>query len=115
MAAIMAAMVLWAPLGRAERSALVALTLSAVIGPWVTSYPLAGGVAMTVLMVAAFTVLVRTLSRPVPVRPREVGLLIGLAVAFLAMAVAGLALVGTGGSSLSVLGFGTVMGVAMGV
>jgi hypothetical protein len=115
MAAIMAALVLWAPLARVERWALIALTLTAVIGPWVTVYPLVGGLAMTVLMVAVFGLLVRTLANRVAVRLEEVGLLLGLAVAFLAMAMAGLGLVATGGSVVSVLAFGGVMAVVMGV
>jgi hypothetical protein len=115
MAGIMTALVLWAPLARVERYALVALTVSAVIAPWVTTYPTVGGLAMTALMVAVFAVLVRALSSRVAVRPDEVGLLIGLAVAFLAMALAGLALVATQGSAASVVAFGTVMAVVMGV
>jgi hypothetical protein len=115
MAAIMTALVLWAPLARVERWTLVALTLSAVVGPWVTTYPSFGGLAMTVLMAAVFVFLVRTLSSPLAVRLNEVSLLIGLAVAFLAMAFTGLALVATDGSDPSVLAFGAVMGVVMGV
>lgn len=115
MAAIMSALVLWAPLARVERYALIALTLSAVIGPWVTTYPTVGGAAMTVLMVAIFAFLVRTLSGRDAVRPEAVGLLIGLAVAFLAMAVTGLALVATNGSAAAVLAFGTTMAVVMSV
>jgi hypothetical protein len=113
MAAIMFALVLWAPLARIERYALVALTVSAVIGPWVTSYPTVGGVAMTVLMVAVFAYLVRALSTHAIVRPDEVGLLIGLAVAFLSMAVAGLSLIATNGSDAAVLAYGAVMAVVM--
>ncbi|MGI0070922.1 MAG: hypothetical protein ACRECT_02445 [Thermoplasmata archaeon] len=115
MAAIMGALVLWAPLARVERSALIALTLSAVIAPWVTAYPTVGGLAMTVLMVAIFAFLVRALSGRSAVRLEEVGLLIGLAAAFLATALAGLALVATSGSYAAVLAFGTVMALVMGV
>jgi hypothetical protein len=115
MAAIMSALVLWAPLARIERYALLGLTLSAVIGPWVTTYPIVGGAAMTVLMVAIFAFLVRALSGREAVRPEAVGLLIGLAVAFLAMAVAGLALVATNGAAAAVLAFGTIMAVVMSV
>lgn len=113
MAAIMGALVLWAPLARIERYALVALTLSAVIGPWVTSYPTVGGVAMTALMAGIFAYLLRALSSHAVVRPDEVGLLIGLAVAFLAMAVAGLGLVASNGGEVAVLAFGAVMALVM--
>jgi len=115
MAAIMSALVVWAPLARVERYALVALTLSAVIAPWVTTYPSLGGLLMTALMVAVFGFLVRALSSRAAVRPEEVGLLMGLAGAFLAMAIAGLALAATGGAPPAVLAFGAVMGVVMGV
>lgn len=113
MAATMAALVLWAPLARTERWALVALTLSAVIGPWVTTYPVVGGLAMTLLMAGVFGFLLRALAGRSAVRLDEVGLLIGLAVAFLAMAVSGLALVATAGSDAAVLAFGAVMGLVM--
>ncbi|MCI4339437.1 MAG: hypothetical protein L3J68_03790 [Thermoplasmata archaeon] len=113
MASIMSALVVWAPLARVERYALGALTLTAVLGPWVTSYPTVGGLAMTVLMVAIFAYLIRFVSQPTPVRPHEGGFLLGLAVAFLAMALAGLTLVASGGSVLAVLVYGAVMAVVM--
>jgi hypothetical protein len=115
MAAIMTALVVWAPLAQLERYALVALTLAAALGPWVTTYPTVGGLAMTVLMVALFVSLVRSLSQRAAVRPDQAGLLVGLAVAFLAMAIAGLVLVASGGSVAAVLAFGAVMGVVMSV
>ena len=113
MATIMAALVVWAPLAPIERYALVALTLAAAIGPWVTTYPIVGGLAMTVLMVGLFLFLVRRLTQRAAVRPHEVGFLVGLAVAFLSMALAGLALVASGGVAAAVLAFGTVMAVVM--
>jgi hypothetical protein len=113
MAAVMTALLVWAPLARLERYALVALTLAMVLGPWVTSYPVVGGAAMTVLMVAIFGVLVRAVSQRSAIRPHEAGFLLGLAVAFLAMALAGLTLVVSGGSVAAVLVYGTVMGVVM--
>jgi hypothetical protein len=113
MAAIMAALVLWAPLARVERYALVALTLAAALGPWVTTFPLVGGAAMTVLMVGVFGILVWTLSSRPSVRPDELGLLVGLGIAFLAMAAAGLGLVATAGAPAAVLAFGAVMALVM--
>jgi hypothetical protein len=115
MAAIMTALVLWAPLARVERYALIGLTLSAVIGPWVASFPVVGGAAMTALMVGLFGYLVAALSRGLVARPDDLGLLVGLGVAFLAMAIAGVALVATGGAPGSVLSFGAVMAVVMSV
>jgi hypothetical protein len=113
MAAIMTALLLWAPLAPVERGALVALTLSATIGPWVTAYPLAGGAAMAVLMAGIFAYVIRSLARSVRANPEEVALLIGLAVAFLATALTGIALAATGGSDAAVLAFGVVMSVVM--
>ncbi len=114
MAAVMAALLVWAPLGRTERWALLALTGSAVLGPWVTAYPTVGGIGMTVLMGAIFAVLVRALLGGRV--PREEGpLLVGLAGAFLAMTLAGLFVVASGGSVVADLTFGTVMGCVMGV
>jgi hypothetical protein len=113
MAAIMFALLLWAPLAPVERGALVALTVSAAIGPWVTSYPLVGGAGMAVLMVGIFAYLVRALTRSVRTHAGEVNLLVGLAVAFLAMALTGTAIALTGGSDVAVLGFGAVMSVVM--
>ena len=113
MASIMAALVVWAPLAKVERYSLVALTLSAVLGPWVTAFPVVGGAAMAVLMVAIFLFLVRSLSRRGAVRPQQIGFLIGLGLAFLAMAAAGLALVVSGGGVFAVLAYGTVAGVVM--
>jgi hypothetical protein len=113
MASIMAALVVWAPLARVERYGLVALTISAVLGPWVTSFPVVGGLAMAVLMGAIFGFLVLAVSGRGTVRPHQIGFLIGLAVAFLAMTFAGLALVATGGAVGAVLAYGAVAGVVM--
>lgn len=115
MASIMTALVVWAPLAPVERWALVALTLTAVIGPWVTTFPIVGGAAMTVLMLGVFGALLWALLHNRAVRLGEVGLLIGLGVAFLAMAIAGLALVATNGAAVAVILFGAVMGLVMSV
>jgi hypothetical protein len=114
MAAVMAALVLWAPLARTERSALVALTASAVLAPWVTTVPAFGGAAMGGLMVVVFLLLVRALARG-QVGRAEVPLLFGLAGAFLAMALAGFFVAAAGGAPVSALAFGATMGIVMGV
>ncbi len=113
MASIMAALVAWAPLARLERRALAALTASAVIGPWVTSYPIVGGVAMAVLMGAVFGYLAYGVARRRDVRLEQLGFLVGLSFAFLAMTVAGLTLVATGGAVAAVLLYGSVTAVVM--
>ena len=113
MAAIMAALVVWAPLAPLERYGLAALSVSAALGPWVTAFPIVGGIAMAVLMGVLFLFLFRALSRHGAVLPHQIGFLLGLAVAFLAMASAGLALVASGGAVGAVLAYGTVTGLVM--
>jgi hypothetical protein len=113
MAAVMFALVLWAPLARVERGALFALSASALLGPWVTAYPTIGGLAMGALMVAVFAGLLRELLRPGRVGVGELPLLQGLAAAFLATAIAGFAVVATGVAVPADLAFGLVMAVVM--
>jgi len=114
MAAVMAALLVWAPLGVVERWALLALGGAAVLGPWVTAFPTVGGGAMAVLMGVSFVILVRALltGRGAPDEGR---LLVALAAAFLVMTLAGLTIATTQGAVLAVLAFGSVMGVVMGV
>lgn len=114
MAAVMTALLLWAPLGATERWALLALTAAAFLGPWVTTYPTVGGLAMSVLMSASFVALLRAVLKG-RVAPSEGRLLVALAAAFLGMALAGLAVVASGGTVAAALSFGTVMGIVMGV
>jgi len=114
MAAIMAALLLWAPLGVVERWALLTLGVSAVLAPWVTAYPTVGGLAMSILMAGSFLALVRALLRG-RAAPEEGRLLVGLAAAFLAMTATGFFVVASGGTVLSALSFGTVMALVMGV
>jgi hypothetical protein len=113
MASIMVSLIAWAPLAPLERYGLGALATTAVIGPWVASFPVIGGTAMTALMVAVFLYFVRALGRRTDVKPHQVGFLLGLSAAFLAMAISGLALVASGGAVLAVLAYGTVTGVVM--
>ncbi len=114
MAGIMAALLVWAPLGVVERWALLTLAGAAVLGPWVTSFPLAGGLLMAGLMAVAFVALARALLRG-RAAPEEGRLLIAIAGAFLAMTASGLLVSVTGGSVAAALAFGSVMGVIMGV
>jgi hypothetical protein len=113
MAAIMVPLILWAPLARLERLGLIALASAAAIGPWVTSFPAVGGVAMALLMAALFAYLVRSVVLRRDVQAHQVGFLVALASAFLAMALAGLALVASGGAVVAVLAYGTVTAVVM--
>jgi hypothetical protein len=112
MAAIMGALIAWAPLSPVERWALVALALSAVVGPWVTAFPTVGGALMATLMGGLFLLLARHL-RLGRGSAEEAPFLMGLAVAFLAMTVAGLGVAVTGGTQASALAFGATMGTVM--
>jgi hypothetical protein len=114
MAAIMTALLLWAPLGVIERYALLTLTGASVLAPWVTSFPLVGGLLMAALMAVAFVALVRSLLGG-RVVPDEGQLLIAVASAFVAMAAAGFLVAATDGAVDAVLAFGSVMGIIMGV
>ncbi len=114
MAAVMAALVVWAPLSPVERSALLALFGAAVVAPWVTTFPTIGGAAMGVLMGAIFALLLRRLLRG-EVIAAEVPFLFGLAGAFLAMALAGLTVAVDPYDPWSTLAFGATMGAVMGV
>ncbi|HTT73084.1 MAG TPA: hypothetical protein VMG99_02890 [Thermoplasmata archaeon] len=113
MGAIMVALVVWAPLARLERGALFALTASSVLAPWVTAYPTAGGLAMGLLMTVVFLGLVHRLGQPRAGLVGELGLLFGLAGAFLATAVAGFYVAAASGSIAADLTFGGVMAAVM--
>ena len=113
MASVMTALLLWAPIGRAERWVLVALTVSAFVGPWVTAYPTLGGAAMAALMAGVFLGILRELGRPGRVAADEAGVLIGLAAAFLLMALTGASVAFTNGSTGSALAFGGGMALVM--
>ena len=114
MAAVMGALVAWAPLAPVERWALLALAAAAVVAPWVTTFPAFGGAATAVLMGAVFAGLVRHLSRG-GAAVREVPFLGGLAGAFLAMALAGLAVAADPRDPYAILSFGATTGVVMAV
>ncbi len=112
MAAVMGALIAWAPLSRVEREALLALTGAAIVAPWVTAFPTVGGLGMAALMVVAFALLVRhLLARRVVAG--EIGLLGGLAAAFFAMAIGGLGVATANGSIASAEVFGGIMAVVM--
>jgi hypothetical protein len=112
MATIMGALIVWAPLSRLERWALVSLTLSAVVGPWVTAFPTVGGALMAALMGGLFLLLVRHL-RLGRGSAEEAPFLIGLSGAFLAMTIAGLGVAVTSGTPVSALAFGATTGTVM--
>jgi hypothetical protein len=115
MAVVMAALLAWAPIGRAERWVLVALTSSAVVAPWVTAYPTVGGAAMAAIMAGVFFAILREVSQRGRVAADEVPALLGLGAAFLLMAITGASVAATGASTPSVLAFGGGMGLVMAV
>jgi hypothetical protein len=112
MAAIMGTLIAWAPLSPLERWALVALALSAVVGPWVTAFPTVGGALMTALMGGLFLFLARHL-RLGRGSAELAPFLLGLAGAFLAMTIAGLGVAVTTGTPVSALAFGATTGTVM--
>ncbi len=112
MAAVMAALTVWAPQPAAGRAGALALTLASFVAPWVTAYPLLGVLAMSVVMVGWFAVLARLL-RLRRIAHGEASLVAWISVAFLAMATAGALVAATGGSMVAAAAFGTVMGLAM--
>jgi hypothetical protein len=112
MAAVMAALVYWAPLSDVGRAGGWALVLAAAIGPWVRPFPLVGGAAMAVVMGAAFLLVLRLLVRG-GVASSEALLLVGLSAAFLGMSTTGFAVAATAASGAAVLAFGTTMAFVM--
>ena len=112
MAAVMAPLVLWAPLSPTARTGGWALVLAAVVGPWVRPFPLLGGAAMAALMGAALGALLRPLWRGAVAAP-DARLLLGLAAAFFAMSTSGLAVAVSSGADGEVLAFGATMAVVM--
>ncbi len=114
MAGVMAAVLLWAPISRAEQGGFVALTLAAVIAPWVPAYPTVGGILMAALMGGVSAVLVRRLARG-RAGPEEARFFVGLTSAFLAMTAGGIAVAATQASPIAASAFGGVMALVMGV
>ncbi len=112
MAAVMAALVLWAPLTPLERAGSAALVAIAGVAPWVLTFPLVGGVAGTIVMSAILLVIVGSIARR-RVAPSELSFLLALSGLFAAMAAAGVGLALDGGGDLSRIGFGSVMAVGM--
>jgi len=114
MAAVMGALLLWAPVSRLELGALGSVALAAAVAPWVTAFPSVGGGLMALLMAVLFTWLARRLWHRGG-RPEEVPVMFGLAAAFLAMTATGLLVAVSGGSALAVLAFGITMALVMGI
>jgi hypothetical protein len=113
MAAIMAALLVWAPISRVERGGFLVLTLAAVVAPWVPVYPTVGGVLMAVLMAAFSGVFVRRLLQGGGM-PQEARFLVGLSTAFLAMTVGGIGVATTAAAPIAAMAFGGVMAGVMG-
>jgi hypothetical protein len=113
MAAIMAALLVWAPISRVERGGFLVLTLAAVVAPWVPVFPTVGGVLMAILMAAFSGVFVQRLLGG-RAAPEEAPFLVGLSTAFLAMTVAGIGVATTGAAPLAAAAFGAVMAGVMG-
>lgn len=113
MAAVMASLLRWARLLPAERTVARGLLATAALAPWVGAYPVEGGLALTAVMTLVLAAVLRLLLRQ-RVGAEEAPFLVGIAVAFVAMTLAGLGLVAGAGSYLARIGFGSVMGFVMG-
>lgn len=112
MAAVMAGLVLWARTSPSERAVARGLLLVAVVAPWVGAYPTVGGIATAVVMGAVVATVLRRLWLH-RVRPSEAAFLFAVSLAFVAMTLAGFALVADGGAPAARVVFGSVMGVVM--
>ena len=112
MAAVMGALLWWAPLSPVERYGSLALALASVSAPWVTAYPLIGGIAAAAVMIGLFLFVARVVLEH-RVSATELGFLLALSALFLAMAIAAAGLVADAGRDPSRLAFGAVMAVGM--
>ncbi|MCI4336698.1 MAG: hypothetical protein L3K17_05830 [Thermoplasmata archaeon] len=82
----MAVLVVWVRFPRGERTALLGLTASAAIGPWVVAAPLEGAVGMAGLMAVVFWLLFRELGSDLS--PSYLNVARGVILGFTVMAVA---------------------------
>jgi len=112
MAAVMAALIAWAPLSAAGRAGAVALTAAAVAGPWVTADPILGALAMSVAMAGWFAYLYRLL-RLHRLAAEEVRLVGGVSVAVLAVASGDFLVAAPGCADGAAVVFGSAMALAM--
>lgn len=88
MFANMVPLLYWVPLPRGERTALLGLAATALIGPWVVSDLVVGAVLMGALMTATFLLLLRELSSAALPSHEQLWTYAGVAVAFFTMAAA---------------------------
>jgi hypothetical protein len=114
MGAVMLALLLWLPLSGTVRGSLGALTAAAFLAPWVVAVPLVGAAGMVVLMGTVFVLLYRRLSGRGVLRPADLRVPFGLALAFSLMVTAQVAIVASPGSDTAALAFGGTMALVMG-
>jgi hypothetical protein len=112
MSAAMVGLLLWVPLAPVERYPLLGLALSGALAPWVVAAPLLGVAMVGAVMAATLYVAYRWLARG-SATPRAVRWLLGLAVAFSAMTLAGFTAAILPSSVLAELLFGLVTTVVM--
>ncbi len=113
MAAVMVALLVWLPVRGLVRGSLAALTGAALLAPWIVADPLVGAAGMAALMTAVFLQLYRYLHRTTPVRSTDLRVVLGLAVAFAAMAAVQVAIVAAPGSDAAALAVGSTMALVM--
>lgn len=76
----------WVPLPRGERTALLGLAATALIGPWVVSDLVVGAILMGLVMAGTFALLLLDLLPSAVPSARELGISAGVAIAFFGMA-----------------------------
>jgi hypothetical protein len=89
MSAAMVAVLFWVPLPAIERYPLLGLALSGAVAPWVVASPLLGVALVALVMAVTLLGTYRLLARRLP-SPAQANRLLGLAVAFTLMMLAGL-------------------------
>jgi hypothetical protein len=112
MTSAMVALLVWIPLPAVTRYPLLGLAASGAVAPWVVAAPLLGVALVAATMAATLYVAYRLL-HAVPPSPRSVRWLLGLAVAFSAMTVAGLTSAALPSSLAAELAFGLVTAAVM--
>lgn len=113
MGTVMLALILWLPIRGLVRGSLGALTAAAFLAPWVVAAPLVGIAGMGLLMTAVVVALYVHLGRRARIGSADLGVVVGLAVAFALMVGGQVAVVAMPGSYGAALAFGGTTALAM--
>ncbi len=113
MGTVMLALILWLPIRGLVRGSLGALTAAAFLAPWVVAAPVVGIAGMGLLMTAVVVALYVHLGRRARIGSADLGVVVGLAVAFALMVGGQVAVVAMPGSYGAALAFGGTTALAM--